>query len=38
LLSDSISENNAQITQLQTQIQSLESEMIDVEQLKHQDL
>jgi hypothetical protein len=28
----------AQITQLQTQIQSLESEMIDVEQFKHQSL
>jgi len=37
-LSNFISENNAQITQLQTQTQSLESEMIDVEQVKHQDL
>ena len=36
MLSDSISEKNAQIAQIQTQIQSLESEMIDVEKFKHQ--
>ena len=33
-----LNEKNDQITQLQTQIQSLESEMIDVEKFKHQDL
>jgi len=38
LLSNSLNGKNAQITQLQSKIQSLESEMIDVGQFKQQEL